>query len=171
MMKVVMQFLIFSLAFIAISFSAVRAEPYIGINLGTASIDNYEDANSGFIYAGYDQPYWAVEAGVNPLGYYRFEGFDSTIQIDGFEVDALGKLPINNRLAAYAKVGYFSYSLTPELFGVKQNKLDGNTVTYGVGLMMDFGQTLKARVAYEIYDDVESLEASRLVFGIAAKVF
>ena len=155
----------------SIGFSAAHAESYIGLNLGKASIDNYEDANSGFIYYGYGQPHWAVEAGVNPLGYYRFEGFDSTIQIDGFEIDLLGKLPINQRLSAYAKVGHFSYTLKPEVLGVKQNELSGSTLVYGVGVMMDIGQTLKARVAYEIYDDVESLEASRLVFGLAAKVF
>jgi len=151
--------------------SVANAESYFGLNIGKASIDNYEDANSGFIYYGYAQPNWAVEAGVNPLGYYRFEGFNSTIQIDGFEIDLLGKLPVNQRVSAYAKLGYFSYTLKPELLGVEQNELSGNTLVYGLGVMMDIGQTLNARVAYEIYDDVESLEASRLVFGLAAKIF
>lgn len=156
---------------ILFSFTASNAEPYIGINLGTGSIDNYDDANSGFIFAGYDKKHWAIEAGVNPLGYYEVTGFDSSIQIDGFEIDVLGKLKVAERFTAYGSVGYFGYTLKPKVLGVSLSELDGSTITYGVGIMMDIGQTLKARVAYEIYDDVEGLDASRIVFGIAAKVF
>jgi len=153
------------------SFTAANAEPYIGINLGTGSIDNYEDGNSGFIYGGYDNKHWAIEAGVNPLGYYEVPGIDSSIQIDGFEIDLLGKLKIAERFTAYGSVGYFEYTLKPEVFGVPLSELDGSTITYGVGIMMDIGQTLKVRAAYEVYDDIEDLDASRIVFGVAAKVF
>lgn len=170
-MKLIKLLISMMIMVLAAGLSVASAESYIGLNLGNGSIDGYEDANSGFVYYGYGQPNWAVEAGVNPLGFYRFASNDSSIQIDGFEVDVLGKLPVNQRISAYAKAGYFFYTLKPEFSGVKLNELDGDTLVYGIGLMMDIGQTLKARVAYEIYDDVESLEASRLVFGIAAKIF
>lgn len=170
-MKVLERFLFVGLLVFFSGISAANAESYIGLNLGQSSLDGYKDANSGFVYYGYGQQYWAVEAGVNPLGYHRMNGLDATLQIDGFEVDALAKYPVNQYFSAYAAAGFYGYTLKPELAGVKQTEKDGNTLKFGIGILLDLGQTLKARVAYEVYNDVEGLDANRLVFGLAAKIF
>lgn len=149
-----------------------NAEPYIGLQFGSANLDDaYDSANSGFIYAGYDMDNFAFEGGVAPLGFYQHKSTDSSIQVDGFEFDALGKLKINKRFTAFAKLGLHSYTLKPKFSGIPLTEIDGTTMTYGVGVMMDIGQTLKARVVYEIYDDIEGLDIDRIVIGIAAKVF
>ena len=150
----------------------VIAEPYIGLDIGKADLDDsYDKATSAFIYGGYDMESFAVEAGVVPLGYYTHSTLDSSIQIDGFKVDVLGKLRMGSRFTAFAKLGYYSYTLKPELSGTPLAESDGNTVAYGLGVMMDVGQTLKARISYEVYDDIESLDVDRIVIGLAARIF
>lgn len=148
------------------------AEPYIGLNLGKANLSSsYDEATSAFIYAGIDMGNIAVEAGITPLGYYSFKAFDASVQYDGFEIDVLAKLYDNGGFTPYAKLGYYSYTRKAKVFGISAPDESGNTITYGVGIMTDLGQTLQARIAYEIYDDVDNQQVTRLIFGLAAKIF
>ena len=149
-----------------------NAEPYIGLNYGTATHGNssYDEAASAFIYAGVDLGHIAVEAGITPLGYYKHKTIDASLQYDGFEIDVLAKL-YDVGFTPYAKLGYYDYTRKVKISGTSYPEVNGSTITYGVGIMADLGQTLQARIAYEIYDDVDSKQVTRVILGLAAKIF
>ena len=149
-----------------------NAEPYIGLNIGTATFNSsYDKATSAFIYAGVDMGHIAVEAGITPLGYYKHKTQDASLQYDGFEIDVLAKLYDDVGFTPYAKLGYYGYTRKAKFSGTPLSDVSGNTITYGVGILADLGQTLQARIAYEIYDDVDNKQVTRLIFGLAAKIF
>ena len=150
-----------------------NAESYIGLNFGTATHGNssYDDAASAFIYAGVDMGHVAVEAGITPLGYYKHKTIDASLQYDGFEIDVLAKLYDDVGFTPYAKLGYYGYTRKAKISGTSLSDVSGNTITYGVGIMADLGETLQARIAYEIYDDVDSKQVTRVILGLAAKIF
>ena len=149
------------------------AQPYIGLDLGTATINSaYEDATSAYIYAGYDfNNNISIEAGVTPLGYYKHKITAATMQFDGFEIDVLKKFEMKGNFTPYIMAGYYSYTFKPALAGVPLGEINGNSMTYGLGLTMDLAQTLKTRIAYEVYDSIETEKVERVVIGLAAKIF
>ena len=67
--------------------------------------------------------------------------------------------------------GYYNYTFKPALAGVPLGEISGNSLTYGLGLTVDLGQTLKTRIAYEVYDNIETEKVERVLIGLAAKIF
>lgn len=159
------------------------AEPglYVGAGIGNSGIEvDGNDPNLGDIddldfdgddvgyklFAGYRfMPYFGVEASWNDFG-TPDDAFDvgnvpveTEFETDGFDISAMGILPVGGSFDLFAKAGYFIWDLegTASSGGVVESvENEGEDLTYGVGAQWNPGN-FGLRAEYQIYD-VEGLD-------------
>ncbi len=109
--------------------------------------------------------YFALEAGYFDLGEFDFDAVtdppgtvEGRIEIQGFNLDAVGFLPFTERFSGFARVGANHAESDVRFIGTgaanvlepKRRERDTN-VKYGLGLQYDFTQALSARLEGERY--------------------
>ena len=146
------------------------------------------------LFAGYEfSEYFAIEGGYIDLGELSFgynsqvneQGFSfqeqrrASAEVDGFIINLVGKLPINDTTHVYAKVGSFSWDVdakssyrsidtisgTQRIFSDSDSeKIDGSDVFYGIGIGYQLNNfTLRAE-----YEMMESDKQDIDVISIGA---
>ncbi len=142
------------------------------INSGVTAFTSSQDKrDTGYkLQVGYQfNRYLAIEGGYVNLGKFRYQAAstapvvatrDASIKIDGWNIGAIGSLPVTNSLTGFAKAGMFSYKLSFSCSGTGSSctnpdrSANGAPLYYGLGLDWNFTQSWFARAEYEVFTDV-----------------
>lgn len=169
-----------TLAAVSVSASAQDSGFYIGAGAGMTSFDtcddltglgltSCDDEDSGFkVYAGkgFTQNF-GVEVGWVDLGEIKASGpgGTATLGVDGFQVAALGMLPLNPRISLFGKVGVYLWDASASGPGGSLSD-DGSDIMFGVGLNWNLARRLDLRVEWEQFD-IDGDDVSLLSAGVA----
>jgi OOP family OmpA-OmpF porin len=130
---------------------------YSGVGMGQShDKGSYKDRDNAFsVFAGYDfNRYLGVEAGYADLGKLEYTGH-TPLEASAPYLVAVGKLPLTEKVALYAKAGVNRWNLdnaNPALTGTADDS--GTDATYGLGVQYRINDRFALRGDY-----------SRLVVG------
>ncbi len=131
---------------------------YLGASAGTASVDSFcnneincDDSDMGWkIYAGYDySERLAFEVGYVSLGEMRSNA--KSTEITGYEVAAVGKVPLNDSIGLFGKAGMFRWDA--------ENGNDSRSATdimFGAGVNYKLSDNMAFRAEWERFNDIET---------------
>lgn len=141
---------------------------YVGAGIGEATIEiddtGFDDSDTAFkVFGGYDiNRFFAVEAAYFDGGTAEQElagmSFVGSTEVDtsGFDLAALGRLPINDVFSVHAKIGIASYDVDTTIrvssrFGqsVTKENISDEDVLFGFGAAFDIGASFGLRAEYE----------------------
>lgn len=132
---------------------------YVGGDIG--SVDFEDEDDTGFrISGGYQfNRNFAAEVGYVTLFDKGVAG--TNIEVDGFEILAVGKMPLANNFSVYGKVGFLMWDAKASGFGSD----DGTDLTFGIGLQYDVSRNLGIRGQWQRYD-VDDADADMFSIGV-----
>lgn len=149
--RVILFFLAFFTASIAI---AGPSGIYVG---GQALYADYDEDSSGIsfsdnavgikLYGGYRfggnnsiLDHFAIEASWQDYDDLEDDilGLDVEVGIDGYTVDALGYIPINDTTEFFGKVGYFDFDGDVDVEGIDLGSEDEDGINFGAGVAFHF---------------------------------
>jgi OmpA-OmpF porin, OOP family len=168
--------------------NAARAQPYIGISIGQSDIDESvaeglitsgttDGKDTGFkLFGGYRfHRHIAAELAYLNLGELRYSGtFFGTpvsggkVEAHGFNVSAVGLLPVSEEFALFAKLGLFAWEAkaSDTTGGVPFSaSTDGADVSFGIGASYDFTRQFSVRAEWERFK-LENADADLLSVGV-----
>lgn len=131
---------------------------YLGASAGTASVDSFcdnetncDDSDMGWkIYAGYDySERLAFEVGYVSLGEMRSN--TKSTEVTGYEVAAVGKVPLNNNIGLFGKAGMFRWEAEND----KGNR-SATDIMFGAGVDYKFSDNMAFRAEWERFNDIET---------------
>ena len=143
-------------ALVALTAAAVsaRADGYIGVGFGIADdeILNEEDSAWKLMGGAFYGEHFGLELGFVDLGAPELAGveFDQT----ALYVDAVGNLPLGERVDLFAKLGWFAWSLEVSGFGLSGED-DGSDTKYGAGGRFNVTRSLSIQAEFERYTGVQ----------------
>lgn len=146
---------------------------YGGISLGNASLegDAYDSAMGWRISAGYElNSYVAVEGGYTSFGEMdgpTFMGNKISAEPTGFELAAVGSVPVNGQVSLLGKLGVLAWDLDIRLQGQGSTSRSGTDVFYGVGGKYSLNDGVSLRASWERY----TVEDADLDFFSGSVVF
>ncbi|MDH5355773.1 MAG: outer membrane beta-barrel protein [Gammaproteobacteria bacterium] len=143
---------------------------YGGINIGRGDLDfsGYDDSSSLSLYAGNNlSDNGAYEFGYTDLGQFDVSGVPGTyIEVTGFEITGIGKMPVSNSVDLFAKFGIYFWNLDAVIFGTNIGGDDDNSITLGAGADFSFNGNVSGRVAFQQYSDVSDEDITNISIGI-----
>jgi OOP family OmpA-OmpF porin len=169
-----MRYALTAMAFTLLSSPALAQDKGLYLGLG-AGMSEYKDAcdeipagvscddgdTATKIFGGYKfSPNFAVEAGYTDLGKASASqaGVGSvSLEASGFEVVAVGIVPLNPKWSLYGKLGAFVWDVDLKDNGtglVSSESESGTGLTYAFGVNWDFTRNLSARLEYQVYSDI-----------------
>jgi OOP family OmpA-OmpF porin len=135
---------------------------YAGAGIGTTSvgddISGVDDNDTGFkIFGGYNfTQNWAAEVSYFDLGEASVSGggASASFGVTGLSASVVGRLPVSDMFAVYAKLGFASYDVDVNFrnvqgFGSGHLSDSDSDMIYGVGGALGFGGNFEARLEYE----------------------
>ncbi len=162
-----------------------------GCGLPTFPTCSADDTDTGFsVHGGYwFRPNAAVEFGYTYLGFAKAEGtvnlppvvpFDADFESWGYDLAAVGRWPIGERVALYGRIGFFAWKHEAEVFvggggGFTSETESGTDPLFGFGAEFAIGKRSALRLQWQRFLDVggddtgESdidLVSVNLVFGL-----
>ncbi len=149
-------------------------DTYVGLSLGNFEDAVLNDSDTGWkVYGGYQlSENLAVEGGYVNLGKVEESSFGTTVSAEqtGFNVVALGLLPLNQGFSLFGKIGLFFWDSDVKVsipgFGSASGSDSGTDITYGFGLKYDIDRKIAVRGEWERFeDDIGDL----LSIGVAFK--
>jgi len=144
----------------------------------TAMTSSADDTDTGYkLQLGYQfNRNFAVEGGYVKLGKYNYKAAstapvvatrDADIDIDGWNIGVVGRLPLTEQFAAFGKLGavYSETDYSCRGTGIActnpNRTAQETTAYYGLGLDWNFSRNWFARAEYEVFADVgESLNST-----------
>lgn len=158
-----------ALTAIGASTPAYAAGWYAGAGVGQAEYEGLSDEPTSMkLFVGYSfNPNAAVEFAYVDSGEAKEDTFlgDFKASADGFEVSAVGLLPVNNTVSFLGRLGLFNWDADFELAGASASD-SGTDLTYGFGVQLDLNKGVAIRAEYQIYDvdgdDVDNIGLSAL---------
>lgn len=169
-----------TLAAVSVSASAQDSGFYVGAGAGITSFDacddlvglgltSCDDEDTGIkVYAGKTfTPNFAAEVGWVDLGEITATGpgGTATLGVDGFQIAALGLLPVNPQISFFVKGGLYMWDLSASGPGGSLSD-DGSDFMFGLGMNWNLARQLGLRVEWEQFDidgdDVNMLSAGVL---------
>jgi OmpA-OmpF porin, OOP family len=151
---------------------------YAGVGVGKASIEidaaGFDSDDTAFkVFGGYNfNPNFAVELafidGGNPdesVGLGSVE-----VAVDGINLSALGRLPVNETFSVFGKLGFAKYDV--EFKGrvgnrvVASDDMSEEDLSYGIGAAFNLGTSVELRAEYEAIDVSEGSFSLLAVSGI-----
>lgn len=146
---------------------------FVGASVGNSSV-NQKDTGADFsgsdtgskIFAGFTFfKFFALEASYADLGTPTDEissGTDAKLDTTGWDVYAVGILPIGKHFELFAKAGVIVWDAEATYEGAINGKTteDGNDPAYGAGLAIVFMKHFAVRAEYERFDisDLDKVE-------------
>jgi len=153
----VIRFILLTMAFAVSSIAfAGPPGPYIGVEGVYSSADvsesglSFDDNTFGFkLYGGYRfgvgnaLDNFALEASWQDLGEFgdNILGSKVELEVDGFTVDALGFIPLSDRIELFGKVGYFDFDGGVSIDGINFGSDSENGLNLGIGIDSQIGRT------------------------------
>jgi hypothetical protein len=137
---------------------------------GDSSASGFDESDALSFYFGNNfSDSAAIEFGFVDMGEFDFGDFpDTFIEVSGIEMSLVGKLPANDRLSFFGKLGIFLWDLDSEIFGFDAGSDDGNSVLFGGGVIINFNQNIGGRISYQTYNDISDEDVDTLMFGLMA---
>lgn len=141
---------------------------YVGMSIGNAELDSadgsgsYDDINLR-AYLGYQlNQYFAIEGGFSSMPFDDVLG--DVADLTGVDITLLGKLPVTQKMSAYAKLGYWDWDVSVPYYGTYYDLFGGSDMLYGIGFEYKFTPRLSMNIdaiRYEAEDaDIDTLNAS-----------
>lgn len=122
----------------------VGASHYKGSEVGGLETDRSDTGLK--IHGGYSfTPNFALETGYARLG--RFDSPAGRLKGDGVFLDAVGTVPLVDKLSAFGRVGVFNGKLDSSLLGSERN----TNLKVGAGLQYDLTKNVGLRGEWERY--------------------
>jgi OOP family OmpA-OmpF porin len=127
----------------------LTAAGYTGVNTSVDKNDTAYKAQVGYQF----NQYFAVEGGYINFGKAQYRGtitggiVKADIEASGFNIDAVGILPINESFSLFGKLGVIDAKV--ELVGTSSVSATKWKPTYGVGATYNVNKQLGIRVEYE----------------------
>lgn len=172
-----------ALALVATPVMAQDSGFYAGVGVGQFGVEenNFEDTldfdenDTGFrVFGGWQfNQYFGIEAGYNAgpepsgtIGDIATDGIeaDVSIELSGFDLYAVGTLPIGESFYAFAKAGMIAWDADIDAV-VREDDGDGGVITttfsddtsgedfaYGAGFGFNISENAKVQIDYTIYD-------------------
>ena len=135
---------------------------YAGAGIGSTKvgddISGVDESDTGFkIFGGYNfTQNWAAEVSYFDLGEASVSGggANASLGLTGLSASAVGRLPVSDMFAVYAKLGFASYDVDLHFnnvpgFGSGHMSDSDSDMIYGVGGALSFGGNFEARLEYE----------------------
>ena len=135
---------------------------YAGAGIGSTKlgddISGVDESDTGFkIFGGYNfTQNWAAEVSYFDLGEASVSGggANASLGLTGLSAAVLGRLPVSDMFAVYAKLGFASYDVDLDFnnvpgFGSGHMSDSDSDMIYGVGGAVSFGAAFEARLEYE----------------------
>ncbi len=130
--------------------SLVLAQGYIGGTLGLSDLDGENDIGIKF-FGGYRfNQNLAVEGGYTDFGTADDGGVD--VSVDGFEVAAVGILPMNPQIDIFGKLGILLWDADFDAGTFGSGSDDGTDLFLGFGASYNISPQLSARATWDFYD-------------------
>lgn len=155
------------------------AQGYIGAGAGITASDlcngiagpgvNCDDEDTGLkLFGGYKfTPNFAAEAAWIDLGEVSASGFGgtATAEADGFQIAAVGMIPINPQWSIFGKLGAFMWDATVTTSSGFSVGDDGTDIMLGFGGMWNITPKIGLRAEWERFD-VDSEDVDFLSVGV-----
>lgn len=154
--------------------NAAQSDQFLDLGFTNPStVSNTKD--TGYrAFGGYQlHKYIAIEAAYVDLGRFSFRtdvtpkgSLSGSTRIDGFELSALGTLPIGDRFGLFARVGalagqtktsYTGSGSIETLIGGDSQRRRSTELVYGAGAMYHINQNLSVRGEWSRYDKLGSV--------------
>lgn len=149
--------------------NAMAAGWYAGAGVGQAEYDGLSDEGTSMkLFLGYSfSPNGAFEFAYVDTG----EGEEDTpfgdfeVSTDGFEISAVGFLPVNQSVSFLGRLGLYNWDAEAELGGASGSD-SGTDLTYGFGVQFELSKAAALRGEYQVYDidgdDIDNIGVSVL---------
>ncbi len=150
--------------------ASVMAQPvgHVGLSGGQSSVDlsGYDNPSSYKLFAGVSfSTYGSLDLAYANLGKFRRSGVSDTyLDLDGFELTAMGSYPLSKRISLFARAGYYSWNLDNVLSGTKIG-FDGTDFTLGAGMRFSISNDVSLHLEYQKYNDIEGSDYDNLSAG------
>jgi OOP family OmpA-OmpF porin len=179
------RYLILAMLFSALSLGSAPASSqdaglYAGFNFGQSKVRNLcegltncDDKDTALsIFAGYQvNRNFGVEFGYADLGKFSgsVPGISVTGEVTGFELSAVGTLPIDQKFALYGKLGFFMWDVdvrgSAGGFGFSGSD-DGTDPTLAIGARYSFTRNVAMQVQWQRYFDVGDSDIDVIGVGL-----
>lgn len=150
---------------------SVSAQPvgHVGLLGGQSSIDisGYEKPSSYKLFAGVSfSTYGSLDLAYANLGKFKVTGASDTyLDVDGFELTAMGSYPLSKRVSIFARAGYYKWNLDAVLFGTKLGSDDGTDFTLGAGMRFGLSDDIRLHLEYQKYNDISGGDIDSIYAG------
>lgn len=136
---------------------------YAGAGVGKASIEaddvGFDADDTAFkVFGGYNfNPNFAVELAFIDGGKpdERFGTGRVEVSVDGFNLSAVGRLPINDKFSVFGKLGFASYDVDVKVRvgnAVGSGSDGDEDLSYGIGAAFNIAPAIELRAEYEAID-------------------
>ena len=136
----------------AMAYEPMSFSPYIGANYGYLDINDsdFDDESDAYQFRAGAKifPFLAVEAGYNDFGDFGAE--TSSLDVDGYSLALVGRLPVTETFGLYAKAGQLWWDAEYNL-GELQGDSSEDDFFFGVGAEMELMENLDVVFAYDRY--------------------
>lgn len=151
--------------------SSYAASFYVGGAVGQSDVEisGYDKAAGSQAFVGISlSQNFAGEFAYTYLGQFDLSGASNTyVEVDGFEVTAVGKLPVSDRISFFGEAGFYSWNVDAVLFGTNFGSDDGTDLTYGVGMDVGLTDALELLIEYQRYSNVSDADIDTLRAGLS----
>lgn len=156
---------------------------YVGGSVGQSKIDcdtsgipgaSCDDSDTAFrIFGGYQfNKNFAAELGYNEFGEAKASagGVSVTGEAKGFDLVAVGILPLNEKFSVFGKLGWHMSDVdVSSNVGVSESESNSD-FTYGIGLQYNFSRNLGVRAEYQQFKKVgEDTDVDVMSIGVVYK--
>jgi opacity protein-like surface antigen len=135
---------------------------YFGGSVGDASISDedsgvkFDGSDTGYkVYGGFTLfKFFGLEASYLDFGAPEDEvgGTDISIDTTGWDVYAVGILPLGKHIELFGKAGIIVWDAETSVTGSSDESDDGNDPAYGAGIAFKFGEHIALRLEYQVFD-------------------
>ncbi len=150
--KLVVSALTFACASTAMAYEPMSFDPYVGGNYGYLDVNDsdFEDDNNAYQFRVGTNilPFLGIEAAYNDFGDYgnSFANMD----VDGYSLAAVGRLPITPAFGLYAKAGQLWWDANYDVAGFNGDS-DQDDFFWGVGAELEMTENLDVVFSYDRY--------------------
>jgi OOP family OmpA-OmpF porin len=175
----------------ALAASQASAQPYLGGSIGQSDVDDeittglitsgsVDGKDTAFkIFGGYMfNRNFGVEGAYVDLGEVSYSGSfggapvtGGKVEINGFNVSAVGAFPVNEQFSVFGKIGLFIWDAdaSDTTGGVPFSaSADGTDLSFGVGVNYSFTRNLGVRAEWEMFKTDDG-DATLLSAGVVWK--
>ncbi len=154
---------------LALFAAAAAAQPvgHVGLLGGQSNVDpsGYDTPSSYKLFAGVSfSTYGSLDLAYANLGKFKHSVGSDTLDLDGFELTAMGSYPLSKRVSLFARAGYYAWNLDSVISGTSLG-FDGTDFTLGAGMRFGISDDIRLHLEYQKYNDIEGADFDSVYAG------